>query len=775
MKKTSFKFIPFIYWRILMLVEELYSSYFELELIDVPYENDQEYITDVLALLDIILNVACAYKGMNESSAPLNVADAHLRGLSISPAEIVDSLLAYRLDERVKKVSPEVKKQIDLAYNHIQGRLHLALQEGFRPKLFQLAKKFRLNDFERFLLLLSLGSASDRKYESIFAFLHNNIKEKLPSKGLAISLFKMFFSLEDYHIGRTIKGEGNFFRFLADTAAGSNRSEPGLADPIVLSRRVSGFIYGVNQIDQELADIATIFDKTERIESLHIRHEEYRKIHTFLKNIIYNAERTGNVLNIYGDQGIGKKHMVKHAAQALGVNLIFVDCAKLRLQPQGNIRRLLDKVYVEYMLTGSIPCFINMGEEEDSFDDEREIARSRDMRLVTIIEYIEKEFWLAVWLSKVKEDELIRHNICLVAVELPMLTIGERIELWRINSQRFKLAEDIDIELYANQYILTPKSIKDVLDTANHLAACAGRSTIEREDLLKSIKQHSTNQLGPYATLINAVFTWDDLVIDPEQKRQMQMICNQLKYRHVVGEKWGFNKKTPYGRGLCAMFYGSPGTGKTMAVQVMANELGLDLYRIDLSQLVSKYIGETEKNISKLFKRAKNINAMLFFDEADALFAKRSEVKDAHDRNANAETAHLLQKLEDYEGITVLATNYVNNIDDAFKRRIKFMINFVFPTPEVRLKLWKKILPAETVLEEEIDFEFFADNFELSGSNIKEILTNAAYIAASEHTGLANRHIVEAVRLNFNKYGKTLTKEDFGYLGVYLQNAERGS
>lgn len=756
-----------------MLVGELYSSYFDIKLDCATYSSDEEYLTDLLAFLDIILNIACAYKGMNESSAPLNVADTHLRGLSISPAEIVDSLLSYRLDERAKGVSPEIKRQVELAYTHIERRLTASSTAGFTPRVIQLFKKFRLSNFERFLLLLSLSSASDRKYESIYAFLHNNIKEELPTKGLAISLYKMFYDLEDYHIGRAIKGEGNFFRFLAESAAGSG-SEPGLADNIILRRRVSGFIRGINLIDQELADIATFFDKTERLDGMCIREEEYIRIETYIKEILHNVGRVGNVLNLYGQNGIGKKHLLKYAAQILGFNLIFVDYAKLKLQQHSAIRRLLDKVYLEYILTGSVPCFINMDQDQSS-DDEQDAGRTRDMRLVSAIEYIAKEFWFAVWLSKVKEDELTAHNIHLMSVELPMLTVGERIVLWEAACRGLELAGDVDTVLCANQYILTPKSIKDVLDTANCLAVCEGRSVIERGDILRGVKQHSLNQLGRYATLINAVFTWDDLVIDEDQKRKMQMICNQMKYRNIVGEEWGFHKKTPYGRGLCAMFFGSPGTGKTMAVQVMANELGLDLYRIDLSQLVSKYIGETEKNISGLFKKAKNINALLFFDEADSLFAKRSEVKDANDRNANAETAHLLQKLEDYEGITILATNYVNNIDDAFKRRIKFMINFVFPTPEVRLKLWKKIIPRTAVLEEEIDFAFFAENFELAGSNIKEILTNAAYIAASEHSGLANRHIVEAVKLNFEKYGKILSKEDFGYLGISINNQKRGS
>ncbi len=747
-----------------MQAQELFSSYFDPKYSGLPYSNDREYLTDLLSFLDIILNVACAYKGMNESNAPLNVGDAHLRGMSISPAEIVDSLLSYRLNERSQGVAAEIKRQVEIAYTHIEIRLQASITAGFTPRVKVLSKKLRLTDFERFLLLLSLSSACDRKYESIFAFLHNNVKEKLPTKGLAITLYKLFFDLEDYHCGCTIKGEGNFFRFLTENPVGSN-SEPGLADKIVLNRRVSGFIFGINQIDQELADIATIFDRTERLEGIYIRHDEYQRIQNYMEDIIYNGDRVGNVLNLYGQNGIGKKHLLKHAAQALHVNLIFIDYAKLRLQPPNSIRPLLDKVYLEYLLTGSVPCFINMDQEE-SVDDERDVGKSRDMRLVTIIEYIENDFWLAIWISRVKEDELTTHQVHLVSLELPMLTVGERMVLWDVYSQDFNLAEDIDIVLCANQYILTPKGIIDVLDTANSLAGCEARSVIERDDILQGVKQRSVNQLGRFATLINAVFTWDDLVIDQDQKHEMQIICNQIKYRNVVGEEWGFHAKTPYGRGLCALFYGSPGTGKTMAVQVMANELGLDLYRIDMSQLVSKYIGETEKNISDLFRKAKNINALLFFDEADSLFAKRSEVKDSNDRYANADTAHLLQKLEEYEGISILATNYVNNIDDAFKRRIKFMINFVFPTPEVRLKLWETVLPKNAVLDEELDFEFFANNFELAGSNIKDILLTAAYIAASEHTGLANRHVVEAIKLNFKKYGKILTSEDFGYLGI---------
>ena len=199
-----------------------------------------------------------------------------------------------------------------------------------------------------------------------------------------------------------------------------------------------------------------------------------------------------------------------------------------------------------------------------------------------------------------------------------------------------------------------------------------------------------------------------------------------------------------------------------MAAQVMANELGLDLYRIDISQMVSKYIGETEKNIAKLFEKAKHMNALLFFDEADALFSKRSEVKDAHDRSANMEVAYLLQKLEEYEGISILATNYLNNIDDAFKRRIRFIVNFSLPNADIRYNLWKNLIPKEAKVKDNIDFEFFAKHFEISGSNIKEILINSAHMAIADKKAISNYYIIQSIKNNFQKNGKLLISADFG-------------
>ena len=273
--------------------------------------------------------------------------------------------------------------------------------------------------------------------------------------------------------------------------------------------------------------------------------------------------------------------------------------------------------------------------------------------------------------------------------------------------------------------------------------------------------EQSSNQLGSLAKELHSNYTWDDLIIADEERKQLKIICDQVRYRSVVGEKWGFYDKSAYGRGISALFYGTPGTGKTMAAHVLANELGLSLYRVDLSQMASKYIGETQKNISELFDKAKNTNAMLFFDEADALFSKRTEVKDVHDKYANADTAHLLQRMEDYEGLVILATNYQQNIDDAFKRRLRFMVQFAFPDEAVRLTLWQTILPKGVPIDEEIDFKFLAKGFELPGSGIKEVLKNASYLAAAEDRGLVNNDIEVALKLYFAKLGKVLGKEDF--------------
>ncbi len=740
---------------------ELYNDYFDPDESNRPYPNSSAHLTDVFCLLDMCLNYVCAAKGTKNGEERIGVELLRTPRFAVSSEELVDALTANTIKERQKSAPPQVTRQLTRAIEHIDSRVQASVKAGFSPLFERVCRLFRLSDLERFLFMMAASVACERRYEAVYSFLNGDANQLLPTKGLAERMVSLFFPCDEKSVGRLTQGQGNLFRYLLEPDTKSS-GKSLMAERLMLTHRAAGYLRGINLMDTELENYASLFNSSHELAPVVIRQDTLATIDSYFQQRLSSAETTSNVLNLYGPQGIGRRFLAEHAAKRHHVNLIYVHVNKLVTLPLAELIRMLDKVYVEVLLTGAVPCFNHTGNEETT-DGESKV-HAADVRPEAVAEYIAKEFTFCVWISDEKEDLISRYAINLLRVELAPLTIGERIALWNSYKTQFPVEDTFDAVLCANKYILTPKAIRHVLHTAQALALSEGREKLCTEDIHRGIGQNTVNQLGQHATRINAVFHWEDLVVDADQKRQMQMICNQVRYRNVVGEEWGFHRKTPYGRGLCALFYGSPGTGKTMAVQVMANELGMDLYRIDLSQMVSKYIGETQKNIATLFRKAKDINAVLFFDEADAFFSKRSEVKDSNDKYANADTAFLLQKLEDYEGITILATNYVNNIDDAFKRRIKFMINFVFPTPDVRLSLWKKILPSDTRLDEDIDFEFFAENFELSGSNIKEILTNAAYLAASEHGGLKNRHIVEAVRLNFSKYGKILTTEDFGYL-----------
>ncbi|MCP5107165.1 MAG: ATP-binding protein, partial [bacterium] len=256
--------------------------------------------------------------------------------------------------------------------------------------------------------------------------------------------------------------------------------------------------------------------------------------------------------------------------------------------------------------------------------------------------------------------------------------------------------------------------------------------------------------------------TWSDLVLPPDKMRQLNEMCNYVTYRQVVYNQWGFGRKISLGKGLNILFSGPSGTGKTMASGILANELKLDFYKIDLSCVVSKYIGETEKNLAGIFKEAQSANAVRFFDEADALFGKRSEVKDSHDRYANIEINYLLQKMEEHEGIVILATNFRKNIDDAFTRRMHFLLEFPFPDEEYRLAIWERIFPGETPKGKDIDYEFLARRFKISGGSIKNIALNAAFLAADNSRKINMDHIVRATRREFQKMGKLCSQSDFG-------------
>lgn len=277
----------------------------------------------------------------------------------------------------------------------------------------------------------------------------------------------------------------------------------------------------------------------------------------------------------------------------------------------------------------------------------------------------------------------------------------------------------------------------------------------ERESGLFGISQLATNR------------RLSDLCLPAEHHRKLTNVCAMLKKRDKVMKEWGFSEKYSYGNGTSLLFYGAPGTGKTMAAQAIAGELGMPLYRVDLSQLISKYIGETQKNIGKVFEQAGQMKGILLFDEADALFAKRNEVNDAQDKYSNAETAYLLQRIEEWDGICILATNLLQNFDEAFRRRITYMLNFPMPDEEVRERLWQKVFPKQASVSEDMDTSVLAENFELSGAAIRNAALQGAYLAAVEETEIGMKHVLGGIANEYRKLNKNMKPEQKALLQKY--------
>lgn len=739
----------------------LYEKFFDRAKRDLPYGSEREYHTDLYCMLDIYISASVQMKEeMAKGRSGVGKDALYQRGVSVEADVMRMEYARHRIDARDDCVQETIRNLVDSARLHIRTRL---LHTG--DKLFlryqYLVELVHMSEWEQFLFLIAFSAVHNTRYESAYSYLQEGVR--FPTLRLAMSLYRLARELPAEEAAKSVEKQGVLMQYLLETPGTEEYQAASFA--LILRERVWAFLGGYDGMDQGVMRIAELFRFSERQNPLLIRRRQKAALKGYLLGMFKQRERRGQVLQIYGPDGIGRRSLLKSAAAEMQVNLLFVDAEKLLAGNVEELWELLKRIILESILQGAVICFC--GYEPPVQRAEAGVCDAEPVTLQFLMKEIREECSVCVWLSREKADFLLNHRLHVLYMELPMLLAGEREQLWRAYTMGcdapFETDGSIDPRLEANRYILTPRSLREVLWDAQ-LHADGEKHPISSADIRKAVERQSGNQLGASATKIRSVYTWKDLVIGKEQRRQMEHICNQVKYRSIVGEQWGFYQKTSYGRGVSALFYGAPGTGKTMAVQVIANELGLELYRIDLSQIVSKYIGETEKNISDLFRRAKHTNALLFFDEADSLFAKRLEVKDAHDRNANAETAHLLQKLEDYEGISILATNYINNIDEAFKRRIKYMVNFVFPAPDVRLKLWRTILPEEAPLGENIDFAFFADKFELSGSGIKEILTNAAYMAAAEERGLQNRDVAEAVRLHFSKYGKILGRTELKYL-----------
>jgi hypothetical protein len=331
-----------------------------------------------------------------------------------------------------------------------------------------------------------------------------------------------------------------------------------------------------------------------------------------------------------------------------------------------------------------------------------------------------------------------------------------------------------ELDQLAAEFRFTPGQIRTVAREARSISLLRNNAApVSSDDIRQAARNRCNTRLRGLAQRIDLLFDWDDLILPLRVVQQLHEICASVNLRHVVHARWGFDAKTGKDAGINVLFSGVSGTGKTMAAGVLARSLGLELYKVDLSSVVSKYVGETELNLRRIFDEAEHSSAVLFFDEADALFGKRSEVKDAQDRYANIEVAYLLQKMEQFPGLAVLATNLNRNIDAAFLRRLQHVVEFPFPDAVHRERIWRAMFPEQAPRSDDVDFSFLSKQFELSGGNIRNAVTAGAFLAAEREEPISMEHLVQAVGREMQKLGKLPSKADFqGHMDVISRQGD---
>ncbi len=356
-----------------------------------------------------------------------------------------------------------------------------------------------------------------------------------------------------------------------------------------------------------------------------------------------------------------------------------------------------------------------------------------------------------------EEDNLpaTQEGYSLIRLQTPILSYEDRLTVW-------KSCLTETPEIIASQYRFT---IGQILNASRMAKESAARESAEPAAALHTACQSQlANSMNQMAQKVRTEYTWDDLILPPPQMELLRHIRDRVLYGETVRGAWGVDSAV--GNGVRALFSGPPGTGKTMAAQIISRELKMEMYTVNLSALVSKYIGETEKNLESVFTEAAKSGGVLFFDEADALFGRRGEQKDSHDKYANMQTAFLLQRFESYEGVTLLATNLTSNLDPAFLRRIQVRVEFPAPDAETRQRLWESFLKSPRApLSEDIDIPFLAETFEITGSAIRNITLTAAFIAAAETGVIGMKELLRAVGVEYAKLDKVLTPRELGEWG----------
>jgi hypothetical protein len=603
-----------------------------------------------------------------------------------------------------------------------------SLGDGFPPPaLERLCAAFGLSNFEREIVLMCAGVELDSSFGDVLAEAQKDPRRNYPTFGLALGAFA------DAHWS-ALSPAGPLRRWrLIEIGAGDSLT----ASSLRLDEQVLHYLAGVPHMDDRLRGMLEQVPPAADLPQSH-----HTQASAIAAAWAANWENRLPVIQLCGNEFDAKSAVAAGACAMVHAGLYAIHAHAMPNRP-AELDAFLRLWQRETLLNGSgllIDC-----------DQNNEADAARDGAIVRILEEVHG----CLIVSTRGPRPTLRRPTITFDVAKP--TSDEQRAMWRSFLGEAATRLNGSLGAIEAQFDFSANAIRTAC--ANALQP-AGKEQDLASHLWEACRAQARPRLDDLAQRIKPAAAWEDLILPESQKQVLRQIEIHVRQRTKVYQTWGFAARGSRGLGISALFSGPSGTGKTMAGEVLARQLNLDLYRIDLSQVVSKYIGETEKNLRRVFDAADAGCAILLFDEADALFGKRSEVKDSHDRYANVEISYLLQRMEAYRGLAILTTNMKSALDDAFQRRIRFVVQFPFPDVEQRAEIWRRIFPAETPLDA-LDYDRLAC-LQVAGGNIRNIALNGAFLAAEACEPVRMSHLLSAARSEYAKLEGPLAEAEMG-------------
>ncbi|MEH2435631.1 MAG: ATP-binding protein [Nostoc sp.] len=606
------------------------------------------------------------------------------------------------------------------------------------PALEQLCQRFKLSEFERSILVFCAAIEIDLRFSELCVEVHSGNSQYHPTFGLALS------ALPNAHWSALAPDGALRYWKLIDLGSGSTLTSTSLH----IDERILHYLIGVKTIDSLLTEITELPSYTQRLIPSHQCLADTIKALWELNSF----QNSLPIIQLCGSEMEDKTDIAQAVCQHFNLQVNLLNCHRIPLKPN-ELETFIRRLERECILEGRALLLIC-----------EDIDRSDKLQLASLNQLLEELECFAIVTTLFPLQGIKRQ---MIRFDVPKPLPQEQLITWETS------VDELKIQLHEQEKYIpdSNKLLQDLqeltsqfqLSTSMIRRACAaavGQLTMPstpslKQALWQSCRVQARPGLDELAERIESKLSWEDLVLPPLQKGILKEISAHVRQKAKVYEKWGFASKSRRGLGITALFSGPSGTGKTLAAGVLANELNLDLYKIELSAVVSKYIGETEKNLQQIFNAAESGGVILLFDEADSIFGKRSEVKDSKDRNANLEVSYLLQRMESYPGMAILTTNLQSNLDPAFMRRLRFVTQFSLPDAAHRAEIWRRIFPPDTPTEG-LNFERLAQ-LNAPGGNIRIIALNSAFMAADVEEPVQMKHILKATQTEYEKLGKSLT------------------